>query len=475
MGSYGLLESTLKEILEAIKPLGEDRLTRDRVIADLRQVVQSLEDFRGATVEPFGSFVSNLFTRWGDLDISIELPNGSHISSSSKRRKRSLLDLLFRVLRQRGGWNRLQFISRATVPILKFVSSPHGISCDVSIDNLEGQMKSKFLLWINEIDGRFREMVLLVKEWAKAYDINDPKNGTLNSYSLSLLVIFHFQTCLPAILPPLRYLYPGNLVDDLTGVRAVAERRIAEVCATNIARFKSDRSRLLNRSSLSELFVSFIAKYRDINSKAHQLGIFPFTGQWESLSSNTRWLLRNKALFIEDPFEQASNTARTVSLNNLTKISEAFVTTHRKLVSGNQTRNSLLATLARPHIFPFNTNGPVNYSRYNGGPNQTTLPQAHRAGNSPQTQHHYRAGTSPQMQHRYRAGSSGSSQMQHHYRAGNSPQTQTQHQYLPVSSSSQIQAQYGYPRRSTPQGQHQFQNRRQSPSFQSQVQFQNRR
>lgn len=32
-----------------------------------------------------------------------------------------------------------------------------------------------------------------VKEWAKAHHINDSKSGTLNSYSLSLLVIFHFQ------------------------------------------------------------------------------------------------------------------------------------------------------------------------------------------------------------------------------------------------------------------------------------------
>lgn len=32
-----------------------------------------------------------------------------------------------------------------------------------------------------------------VKEWAKAHNINDSKTGTLNSYSLSLLVVFHFQ------------------------------------------------------------------------------------------------------------------------------------------------------------------------------------------------------------------------------------------------------------------------------------------
>lgn len=45
----------------------------------------------GATVEPFGSFVSNLFTRWGDLDISIELPNGSYISTAGKKCKQTLL------------------------------------------------------------------------------------------------------------------------------------------------------------------------------------------------------------------------------------------------------------------------------------------------------------------------------------------------------------------------------------------------
>lgn len=55
----------------------------------------------GATVEPFGSFVSNLFTRWGDLDISIVLSNGSFISSAGKKRKQNLLGDVQKALRQR--------------------------------------------------------------------------------------------------------------------------------------------------------------------------------------------------------------------------------------------------------------------------------------------------------------------------------------------------------------------------------------
>lgn len=57
----------------------------------------------------------------------------------------------------------MQFISNARVPILKFKSHLQGVSCDISINNLLGQMKSKILLWINKIDDRFHDMVLLVR------------------------------------------------------------------------------------------------------------------------------------------------------------------------------------------------------------------------------------------------------------------------------------------------------------------------
>ena len=62
----------------------------------------------------------------------------------------------------------MQLVANARVPILKFESSYLNISCDVSINNLSGQMKSKLLFWINEIDGRFHDMVLLACSYSKA-------------------------------------------------------------------------------------------------------------------------------------------------------------------------------------------------------------------------------------------------------------------------------------------------------------------
>ncbi|EEF38140.1 zinc finger protein, putative [Ricinus communis] len=390
MNAHSVLEPILRDTLEVIKPLREDWAVRSKIIEELKDVIASIESLRGATVEPFGSFVSNLFTRWGDLDISIMLANGSYISSAAKKRKQNVLREFHKALRQKGGWRRLQFVPNARVPLLKFESGRQNISCDVSIDNLQGQIKSNFLFWLNQIDGRFRDMVLLVKEWAKAHNINNPKTGTLNSYSLSLLVIFHFQTCVPAILPPLKEIYPRNVVDDLTGVRTVAEERIKETCNANIARYMSDKYRAVNRSSLSELFISFFAKFSGISLKAADLGICTFTGQWLDIRSTMRWLPKTYALFIEDPFEQPENAARAVSAGNLVKIAEAFQTTYHKLVLANQNRTSLLGTLVRPEILNCIAGTPVRNLSYTSLHYQSTHPQISKSMySSPQVQHQF--------------------------------------------------------------------------------------
>ncbi|CAN4101548.1 unnamed protein product [Withania somnifera] len=381
MNGYSLLDHTLHNILHSINPSEEDWSMRFQLIQELRAVVESIEILRGASVEPFGSFASNLFTRWGDLDVSIELPNGSYISSAGKKYKLSLLGDVLKALRAKGGYQKLQFITNARVPILKFQGN-YNISCDISINNLSGQMKSKILYWINMIDGRFRDMVLLVKEWAKAHNINDSKTGTLNSYSLSLLVVFHFQTHVSV--PNFQPVY---LIRAFAGVRASAEKFIEETCAVNINRLLSNKSRVINKSSLSELFISFIVKFCDISSKASALAISPFTGQWEDIESNLRWLPKTYTIFIEDPFEQPINSARGVSSKQLTRIEEAFRRTHFMLISSNQNENEVTSILVRPCVSKFVLRIPGNQNNYSRNGRRPQL-QGQRAIRSPlQAQH----------------------------------------------------------------------------------------
>ncbi|KAF6176031.1 hypothetical protein GIB67_032654 [Kingdonia uniflora] len=342
----GALELSLKDVLAVIKPVEEDVLTRARVIRDFRDAVVSMPSLKDATVEPFGSFVSNLYTRCGDLDISVEVPNGFIISETKKKHKHKFLKDIRRALQLRELARNIQFIPGARVPLLVFQSNHRNISCDISIGNLSGLIKSKFLLWLTEIDERFRDMVLLVKEWAKSQNINDPKSGTLNSYSLTLLVIFHFQTCKPAILPPLYEIYDGNITSDLKGERLDAEKSIQDICSANIARFKSSL-RNANRSSLSELFLSFFDKFSQINQ---QFALCTYTGQWEHTRIKIRWANKDYSLLvIEDPLEHSENTARAVSDNGYMRICRAFGVTSHNLRT-NQDRVSLITSVVRPQI-----------------------------------------------------------------------------------------------------------------------------
>jgi DNA polymerase sigma len=56
----------------------------------------------------------------------------------------------------------VEFIPNARVPIIQYMSNQFDISCDISINNYPGRIKSRIFYWINTIDERFRDMVLLV-------------------------------------------------------------------------------------------------------------------------------------------------------------------------------------------------------------------------------------------------------------------------------------------------------------------------
>ncbi|XP_004307468.1 PREDICTED: poly(A) RNA polymerase gld-2 homolog A [Fragaria vesca subsp. vesca] len=391
------MENTLKVILRAVEPSPTDREIRWQILRELQGAVESVESLRGATVEPFGSFVSELFTRWGDLDVSIEFSKGSCISSHGKKHTKDVLRDVMKAMRVRGGWNLCQFIPRARVPILMVKSKLNDISCDISVNNLKAQMKSKLLLWINDIDPRFHDMVLLVKEWAKAHNINNSKSGTFNSYSLSLLVVFHFQTCAPAILPPLQDIYRETLTDDLKGLRDDAERRIESSCVENIRRFKASRLRAQNKSSLSELFISFLRKFSGLSSKAAELGICTYSGKWEAIESNMGWLPKTYCILVEDPFDRPENTARGVSLRALNRISGVFEMSRDRLIAASYSsslaiESSLLTTLVRPQTL----NHIMRNLGYNIENHQTTHPQHIMAESShSRTTRHYNGPPKP--------------------------------------------------------------------------------
>ena len=74
----------------------------------------------------------------------------------------SHLNLVVLLLLYLGVYGYMEFIPQARVPVLQYVSNRFGISCDLSVDNYPGRIKSKIFYWISTLDERFGDMVLLV-------------------------------------------------------------------------------------------------------------------------------------------------------------------------------------------------------------------------------------------------------------------------------------------------------------------------
>ncbi|PKU71921.1 protein HESO1 [Dendrobium catenatum] len=343
------LELCVKEILSFIKPTVDDIQKRESVINELAGAIQIDQSLRGASVKAFGSYISNLYSRWGDLDISIDMTQSS-TSSADRWCKLNALEKIMWALQRTGIANNIEFVRHARVPLVVYQSRRYNISCDITIDNRAGYVKSYILRLISNIDERFRELVLLIKECAKAQHLNDPKTGTLNSYSLCLLIIFHFQTCRPAIFPPLRDLYKGNIVDDVKGHSTL--RHVEDSFVAKIATFRSEISGQRNQSSICQLLISFFDKFSALGTMASNHAISTYRGEWKPIYSNRRFLRKAQVLRIEDPFEQTENAARAVDTEGLAMISQTFSDMHRKLSSRSAPldRTLLLDNLVRPEI-----------------------------------------------------------------------------------------------------------------------------
>lgn len=96
------------------------------------------------------------------------------------------------------------------------------LEVDLNINNLAGVYNSYLLHYYSRlktiffqlyfflrIDDRFPALCLLIKHWAKRNGIAEAMSGTLNSYSLILLVIHFLQVAIkPTILPNLQDCFP---------------------------------------------------------------------------------------------------------------------------------------------------------------------------------------------------------------------------------------------------------------------------
>ncbi|XP_053681455.1 poly(A) RNA polymerase gld-2 homolog A-like [Anopheles nili] len=189
---------------------------------------------------------------------------------------------------------------RAKVPILRFRHTKENIDIDLSFNNSEGIRNTHLLHCYAQLDWRVRPLVVIIKQWAQHHNLNDPKNATMSSYSLVLMVINFLQAGVsPAVLPCLHNIYPDKFASD-TYWNNLLE---------SIAPYPTE-----NRESLGELLLKFFKYYADFDYSNSMIsvrtgGLLPKT---EYNWNNSKMISHVcNFLWIEEPFNR-TNTGKSV-------------------------------------------------------------------------------------------------------------------------------------------------------------------
>jgi len=320
--------------------------------------------FPGVSCAPFGSYVSVFHTAGSDIDLSLEVDPSSPwydakemgLSSQNrgsrgnrarqpprgyKSKKVQLLSKVASELRYQR-FAEVNLIAQARVPLIKFMDPSTGVNCDVCVGN-DGVYKSAVLGAFANLDERYRDLVFLVKMWAKRFDCNDATAGSFNSFALSLMSLFHLQTRSPPILPPvLRLTLPSDAAADadlaaererannLDPVRKVPVSKIRQQSDAMRdvglveARASSPRWRgcgAANTATLAELLVTFFTHFRSVEPLwKHGLVASTYAGRWVA---GAAWAPGRYCVGVEDPFAAGDNVARAVQRRSLSKVLSA--------------------------------------------------------------------------------------------------------------------------------------------------------
>ncbi|ETS83159.1 hypothetical protein PFICI_05035 [Pestalotiopsis fici W106-1] len=153
---------------------------------------------------------------------------------------------------------------------LEFPQSGIGVQCDINFSADLALQNSHLLRCYAATDPRVRPMVLFVKHWAKARDINTPYRGTLSSYGYVLMVIHYLVNVIqPFVCPNLQILAPEDPQlppGELEGITTCKGRNVRFWRNENeIQRLSQEGVLNANRDSIGYLMRGFFEYYAQNN------------------------------------------------------------------------------------------------------------------------------------------------------------------------------------------------------------------
>ncbi|XP_067947425.1 speckle targeted PIP5K1A-regulated poly(A) polymerase-like [Watersipora subatra] len=279
----------------------------------------------------FGSSINELGMKNCDLDMVL-LTNGtiknmwSRPIPNTKSLLNQLINRLYRSQRELGITNIVP-IKAARVPLIKFSHLNQDMECDVSFNRRMGVLNSLLISAVMQFSKSAKLLAFTLKLWGKQKGFVGGGGKKMNSYSMTLMVIFFLQQV--EVVPPLKYLQcPNNTIEDAEGISFITK-------PDDLARFKG----LMREYEPSELLKGFFAYYIRFPFETSIISVY----EGEPLLISERPSFNEQFINIQDPFEKDFNTARGVKepMRNWFKKCLNLTYAHRAVICDRKQKGQL--------------------------------------------------------------------------------------------------------------------------------------
>ncbi|KAK9729517.1 hypothetical protein K7432_000202 [Basidiobolus ranarum] len=335
-----ILTDHASELFLQLTPSVEEVSRREQLYFRIHSICEEL--FPDAQLFQFGSTANGFGLKNADVDFCLCTAENSSLTAVA------FVEKLGSVLIERGMEN-VMLLTRTRIPIIKLKDPISSLNCDIGFNNRLAVYNTRLLRMYAEVDPRVKQIVAVVKHWAKSRQINEPYLGTLSSYAYVLMIIFVLQQ--RGVLPCLQEIYEGEKKEVMVdGYDAYFFDNITDLP-------KHWQSQ--NNETLGELLYEFFRYYAsDFSYYGSVLSVR--TGQvinkeekgWTSEATResgpSAHVQDRYWVCIEDPFEITHNLGRPVSKNSLYTIRGEFMRA-ANILGGTRT-STILERLCQVYI-----------------------------------------------------------------------------------------------------------------------------
>lgn len=181
------LHQEIVEFINWMGPTEEERYARALCVQKVKDLVA--ETWPEAAVETFGSVRTQFYVPSSDIDLVVMLPDSDSDSKPPLRKFAGLLKQ--KDIPER---DSMQVISKARVPIIKYIDRVTAYPVDISFNVTSGTESGDLVTKYSGMYPALRPLTLLLKHFLEMRGLNEVYTGGIGSYTCTCLVLSFLQT-----------------------------------------------------------------------------------------------------------------------------------------------------------------------------------------------------------------------------------------------------------------------------------------